>query len=144
MPPTLIRALVAVLLAAVVAAAPRASSGPACGFDLRTAELMSRIPGEYIVSFRREAVDRRAGSSDPAARARAVEGLAFEMLEQVGGGEVVHVWEHALLGVAVRELSARAARRLGRHPAVERIEPNRLVYATAYPTMPSRVPAACR
>lgn len=130
MQPASRHALFALLLAAVVAAAPRSSSAPPCSFNPWTTERLSRVPGEYIVTLRRHEADRRP----------AVEDLAHELLEQVGGGEVGHVGEGRLFDFSARGLSRRAARRLGRHPAVAAIEPEMRAYAA----VPQHLPDRCR
>lgn len=74
------------------------------------------IEREYVVLLADENADAKAESD--------------RLLEQVGGGEVTHVYEHGFSGFAVADISAEQAEKIAADSAVEAVEPN-FVYSVA-------------
>ncbi len=70
----------------------------------------SRLPDQYIVTLKADA-----------ARATPVRTLAQRLVGNVGGGEILHTYDRALKGFAVR-LPAAAIEALAASPLVERVE----------------------
>ena len=113
----MIRPLVA-LLAVLAAAAPSAAGAPGAQPD--------PVAGSYIVVFKTAAVRSaaEAGSQRPLVAAAAGE------LARAHGGNLTHVYQHALKGFAVRLTPARAAA-LAADPRVAYVEPDQVVHAVA-------------
>jgi subtilisin family serine protease len=80
------------------------------------------LADQYIVELSPEALSLLGVSS--------VAGVAQTLLAGVGGGEVLHVYEHALSGFAVR-MTALQADLLSRMPGVLRVEQDQLMRAVA-------------
>ncbi|NGY04177.1 S8 family peptidase [Solimonas terrae] len=81
------------------------------------------ISDQYIVELNTPAIGTREHGLGIAA-------LAQSLLVKVGGGQVFAQYDHALLGFAVR-LSANQAAALAKLPGVRRVEPDRVMTASA-------------
>lgn len=101
------------LLAAALCAAVIAGNAQAAG------PLGPVIPGQYIVVLKSDAIGQT-----PVAQ------LAQSLVGNVGGGQLLQVYDTALQGFAVK-LPAAAVSALALSPLVDRIEKDRKVYASA-------------
>ena len=118
----MMRPLLAALLVCLAVAASSAAG------ELRAAQdsTADSTAGSYIVVFKANAV--RAATE--ARSQRPLIAAAVGDLAQAHGGNVTHVYQHALKGFAV-QLSADEAAALADDPRVAYVEPDRLVYAVA-------------
>ena len=78
------------------------------------------IPGQYIVKLGKPL--------DSVTQSLPVAAIAAALLPGIGGGRVLHVYEHALRGFAV-QLSPAQALLLSLNPLVESVEPDRVMSA---------------
>jgi hypothetical protein len=106
------RFLSAALLACVLAAAPSAAG------VIRPAQ--EPVAGSYIVVFNSDSV---RAAAEPASQ-RPLVGIAARDLARAHGGNVTHVYQHALKGFSVRLTPAGAAA-LARNPRVDYVQPTR-------------------
>ena len=115
------RFLLVGLLVCLVVAAPSAAG------EVRTAK--EPVAGSYIVVFEADAVR----SASDAVSARPLATPVAQQLARAHGGNVTHVYQHALKGFAVRLTPARAAA-LAADSRVAYVEPDQIVHAVAIQT----------
>ena len=101
-----------------------ATAAPSAAGEVRAAK--EPIAGSYIVVFKSDAV---RGAREARSQRPLVADAASE-LARSHGGNVEHVYQHALKGFAV-QLTADEAQALAANPRVAYVEPDQVVHAVA-------------